>query len=453
MPRALPLLVLLLAAPLAGCERPFVDLVTPEVTVESPDLGAVQTAPEVTLRLRATSFRSVERVEVNGTAAEPLGEGRFEARVPLAAGLNRLLVAATDAGGVVGEDTLWAVRLDGEYSPLTWAALPDGVGGHATTLLPDGRLLVTGGTRSATGLAADAAYTLDPATLTTRLHPFRLAAPRAGHTATPLPDGRVLFVGGARRLQPDAVGDLVPTVEAFDPATEAFAEVPVVEEDGTPAEPPLHAGHQTALAPGADGRLRLYVYGGVGNAAFSGPPALGTLSFIRVFRVEAAPLRLVAEGPRQRFRLVSAAFFTQTPLAPSPTAPMLVAGISAAGDGARPPAPFLLTYAPDGLRAEPAGALRQPRRRHAAARLAPGLVLISGGRPDGDLTPFRADEVFAADGDGAPARFFQMPEAFANPRPRWGHTATPLADGRILIVGGFTGGTALAATDVWIPRP
>ncbi len=96
---------------------------------------------------------------------------------------------------------------------------------HTSTLLPDGRVLIAGGFTSATRMmscpdslglpaetrcfdlvATDEAIAFDPATgRATTLRNAMLAA-RGGHSATVLPDGRVLLAGGA----PKAVLAMVP---------------------------------------------------------------------------------------------------------------------------------------------------------------------------------------------------------------------------------------------------
>lgn len=95
--------------------------------------------------------------------------------------------------------------------------------GHAVTLLPGGEVLVTGsekflGRPPASRLGAEL---YDPAGLGTSRAPAGgdLVQVRYGHTATLLPDGRVLVVGGW-----DAYSGVVAvSAELYDPATESFA--------------------------------------------------------------------------------------------------------------------------------------------------------------------------------------------------------------------------------------
>ena len=87
------------------------------------------------------------------------------------------------------------------------------VSGSATTLLPDGRILVSGG-QSSDGKARASLSIQDRSSgavteLTVALH-----FARAGHTATVLPDGTALILGGI-----GSDGKVVSSAEVFDPAS------------------------------------------------------------------------------------------------------------------------------------------------------------------------------------------------------------------------------------------
>jgi len=66
---------------------------------------------------------------------------------------------------------------------------------HTATLLPDGKVLVTGGDASAELLAETSAEEYNPATGTWSLV-GGMTTPRVYHTATLLPNGEVIFIGG-----------------------------------------------------------------------------------------------------------------------------------------------------------------------------------------------------------------------------------------------------------------
>lgn len=86
--------------------------------------------------------------------------------------------------------------------------------GATATLLPDGTILMLGGERDRSTAAI-----YDPVTRTTR-SVGTLLAPRAWHTATVLPDGSVLIAGGV-----GADGQIVSDVERFIPRGGSFESV------------------------------------------------------------------------------------------------------------------------------------------------------------------------------------------------------------------------------------
>jgi hypothetical protein len=90
--------------------------------------------------------------------------------------------------------------------------------GHTATTLPDGTILVMGGLRSVSG--SPVAERFDPATGRTRTMASQPAFSRMNHTATRLANGNVLIAGGT------AFGnnsDLIRrTVEIYDPVGDSF---------------------------------------------------------------------------------------------------------------------------------------------------------------------------------------------------------------------------------------
>lgn len=97
-------------------------------------------------------------------------------------------------------------------------------GGHTATMLPSGKVLITGGHDGATALASAELY--DPAT--NEFSPTgSMSVPRNGHTATLLPNGRVLVAGGISSATPfpgvlPFVASLA-SAEVYDPATGTFS--------------------------------------------------------------------------------------------------------------------------------------------------------------------------------------------------------------------------------------
>lgn len=90
--------------------------------------------------------------------------------------------------------------------------------GHTSTLLADGRVLITGGINEEEGLTASAEI-YNPKTATFReLSPMHIR--RNDHAAVLLADGRVLITGGASYIGRNSV--ILRSAEVFDPRTEKF---------------------------------------------------------------------------------------------------------------------------------------------------------------------------------------------------------------------------------------
>lgn len=91
---------------------------------------------------------------------------------------------------------------------------------HSATLLADGRVLIVGGFKEGLSETLSTAEIFDPQSGRFRRLSSGLEFARAEHKAELLPDGKVLIVGGTDGMAP------IASAEIFDPQTEEFEELP-----------------------------------------------------------------------------------------------------------------------------------------------------------------------------------------------------------------------------------
>lgn len=348
---------------------------------------------------------------------------------------------------------------------------------HTATLLKDGRILVVGGVAGldTTGIALSSAEVYDPDPAKNEWKPAgAMSVARFGHNASLLPDGKVLVTGGA----PQYTADGTAIAELYDPTTNTWSTT-------APLPQPRVGSFAITLSDG-----NVLVAGGSKNIS----------------------ARTAADGtaPYYVFEHATKTWKTLTPGATDPALPSLPAVVSldkkafvvgglpsgCTGCSSREVLLFEESPAP---KFSPKGTLRRDRlmardyTSFAAAAYADGndLLVIGGGDESAEkMSTGTGASIFAGDlpelwagpslsrlpsGDflavggyvpGSAASLLPPGKMFANPyvykvkssewvetsaptARRWAQTATVLADGRVVVVGGRNKDEVIRGADIY----
>jgi hypothetical protein len=288
----------------------------------------------------------------------PLAQARRGHTAVLLADGRVLVAGGRDADG---EPTASAEIYDPAAG--TWSATaPMSLGriGHSLTTLSDGRVLVVGGTARGTEGASGgqtirpdaSAEIFDPRAGTWKATNAMKVA-RFEHTATALPDGKVLVAGG----QGPGTGDKIQALEStelFDPAADGFVSSSDLGEART--------NHAAVLL---SDRSSVLVMGGAG-----GPNADVSLASAELFDARSGSWTHV--GPLTQPRTGE----TATLLADGR---VLTAGGEQAQKGQRRSLKSAEVYDPQSREWRSAGELQCPRSEQAAVLLGDGTVLVVAG--------------------------------------------------------------------------
>ena len=294
--------------------------------------------------------------------------------------------------------------------------------GHTATLLANGKVLIAGG--GVSGIDDTSTELFDSATASF-LVTGSMKAARFGATATLLADGRVLFTGGLGQagggLDQGGFLPILNTVEIYDPATGTFATT------GNMVVPRMS--HTATLLD--DGRVLITggidSHGGGGAAVASAElydPATGTFTSTGGMHTDRAQ-------------------HTATPLAGGNV--LIVGGwnghrADAADD---PPWDPLFTelYKPISHIFDVSSTMSTTRIGHVAVRLANGRILMLGGVPTlQNIHEQPRDPQYAEIYDPVANAFSALAGLTLSQQ---GYTATLLANGKVLLVGGENLGTAI----------
>jgi len=141
------------------------------------------------------------------------------------------------------------------------------------TLLPNGQVLIAGGDDGAVGSGFSSTELYDPVSNTFAASTPVMNTTRTGATATLLPNGKVLIAGGTNDLD----GVILNSTELYDPATNTFAgSTPSMNTGRYLATAALLPNGKVLIAGGALGPSSAELYDPVANTFAASTPSMNT---------------------------------------------------------------------------------------------------------------------------------------------------------------------------------
>lgn len=415
---------------LPACDRPFVEPRVPIIEITAPSLDRLFFDSTAVIRASASSFREIDRLERDGQLMTfDTENGVWVDTIKLQPGFNDFEITAYDIEQVSGNQVVQLAHLRPQFTndapnlPAPWR-----LGGHTATLLNNGDLLVAGGAASTSQAAFQAAFLLPlNGTAFSRLAEDMLTA-RIGHTASLLPDGRVLILGGSNSAALSNVSQLVTNAEVYDPSTQRFKPVTV---KGAPLK---RAYHVAFVSPGSTNPI-IDIYGGRGPSANANSELLINRRDFRTFTLIGDTLQSLSLdgeiiqdiGPA--FGVASAKI---TPPSPQEPGSYLITGTEFL-ESEQTSVNFTIDFASAPIRIDLLPPHRIPRTFHTAVSLEEGLLIFSGGFQGTQGTALNSSEIYLASAE----RFLVIDDRVPT-RPQFLHTATKLPSERILMLGGFS---------------